>query len=246
MKVGGVLVVVVAALAWVASASASPAAFHPPRVKGQTNSTSSNWAGYAASSGRERGVFTSVSADWKVPTVSCAEGENSYSSFWVGLDGYSSSSVEQIGTDSDCANGVAKYYAWYEMYPHPPVTFAEVSHGDSIHASVVAGAAKGAFELMLSDGSSQLGDFSETFRGAKLSSAEAIAEAPSYNPGPFGAAQLTDFTSVGFSNVRVNGDPIGDYDPDGITMERGGTVLASISPLSSDGTSFTVWWGQHP
>ena len=40
-----------------------------------------------------------------------------YSSFWVGIDGYSSSSVEQLGTDSDCAGNTPDYYAWWEMYP---------------------------------------------------------------------------------------------------------------------------------
>lgn len=31
--------------------------------------------------------------------------------------GTSSSTVEQIGTDSDCAKGVPTYFAWWEFYP---------------------------------------------------------------------------------------------------------------------------------
>jgi hypothetical protein len=46
-----------------------------------TNSTSTNWSGYAVTGNR----FTSVSASWKEPTVSCSG--TVYSSFWVGLDG---------------------------------------------------------------------------------------------------------------------------------------------------------------
>src|SRR6478736_5602393 len=47
-----------------------------------TRSTSTNWAGYSATSG----TFTSVSATWKQPAVKCTA-DTAYSSFWVGLDG---------------------------------------------------------------------------------------------------------------------------------------------------------------
>jgi hypothetical protein len=60
-----------------------------------------------------------------------------YSSFWVGLDGYSSSSVEQTGSDTDCSGGRAVYYAWYEMYPNPSVSYSNtVRPGDQFNASV--------------------------------------------------------------------------------------------------------------
>ena len=67
------------------------------------------------------GQSTSVSyvaGSWVVPTVSTKT--NGYSSVWVGIDGYSSSTVEQIGTEEDVVNGKATYYAWYEMYPSAP------------------------------------------------------------------------------------------------------------------------------
>ena len=51
-----------------------------------------------------------------MPTVSGSG--PTYSSVWVGIDGYSSNTVEQIGTEQDVsANGKTSYYAWYEMYP---------------------------------------------------------------------------------------------------------------------------------
>src|SRR5262245_7033344 len=62
-----------------------------------TNSTSSNWSGYAVTGGR----YTSVSASWTEPSVSCSG--TAYSSFWVGLDGDTSGTVEQTGTDADCS-----------------------------------------------------------------------------------------------------------------------------------------------
>ena len=78
-------------------------------------SQSTNWSGYAVTGG----TFTDVKGSWVVPTVT-SSGTNSYSSTWVGIDGFSSSTVEQTGTDSDFVNGHAQYYAWYEMYPHHP------------------------------------------------------------------------------------------------------------------------------
>lgn len=57
----------------------------------------------------------------EVPTVDCIVTPTSYSAFWVGLDGYSSKTVEQIGTEADCKGATPSYYAWYEFYPKFPV-----------------------------------------------------------------------------------------------------------------------------
>lgn len=50
---------------------------------------STNWPGYAAT-----GKFTSVSANWTEPTGHCTSASR-YSSFWAGLDGFNSNTVEQ-------------------------------------------------------------------------------------------------------------------------------------------------------
>ena len=60
-------------------------------------------------------------ADWAASSAA----RPTASAFWVGLDGYSSTSVEQLGTDSDCVSGKPSYYAWYEMYPNPSVRAPE-------------------------------------------------------------------------------------------------------------------------
>src|SRR6266567_7754211 len=80
---------------------------------------STNWSGYAATTG----TYTSVSASWTEPTGICS-GSAKYSSFWVGLDGYSSSSVEQTGSEVDCSGSRPVYYAWYEMYPTPSFSYS--------------------------------------------------------------------------------------------------------------------------
>ena len=62
----------------------------------------------------------------------------------VGLDGYNSTSVEQLGTDSDCDSGTPSYYAWYEDVPEPIRTLPSqypVQPGDRMSASVAANSA---------------------------------------------------------------------------------------------------------
>src|ERR1700691_1053493 len=83
------------------------------------------------------GAYKSVSASWKEPAATCSGRSDQYAAFWVGLDGYSSDSVEQTGTDSDCDGRTPSYYGWYEMYPADPVYFSNtVKPGDSLSASV--------------------------------------------------------------------------------------------------------------
>jgi len=96
------------------------------------SSTSTNWSGYAATGS----TYTSVASSWTESTGTCKSGDQ-YSSFWVGLDGYNSNSVEQTGTDTDCAGRTPQYYAWYEMYPAGSVEINDtVKPGDKISASV--------------------------------------------------------------------------------------------------------------
>jgi hypothetical protein len=200
-----------------------------------TRSTSTNWAGYAATSG----TFRSVSATWKQPTAKCTAA-TSYSSFWVGLDGYSSNTVEQTGTDADCSGGSPVYYAWYEMYPKFPKNLSLAIHpGDTIHASVTTNGT-GTFTLTIANTTTGASfTTKQKLRSAKLSSAEVIAEAPSSSGG---VLPLTNFGTVGFSAATANGQSIGSFNPDPITMVApDGTVKASTSTLSG-GSAFSVAW----
>ena len=93
-----------------AAVSTAASIFHPPmkvlpNVR-HDNVQSSNWSGYAVSSTTP---FTDVVGSWVEPTATCAPRSTTYGSFWVGLDGYSSNSVEQLGTDSDCSRGTPVY-----------------------------------------------------------------------------------------------------------------------------------------
>jgi Peptidase A4 family len=226
-----------ALLVYPATAGARVASHGPLQLnpnKKISQSTSSNWSGYSAVNGR----YTSVSATWKQPTASCTSA-TTYSSFWVGLDGDGSNTVEQTGTSADCSGGVAKYYAWYEMYPKFPVNLSlNVRPGDSLSGSVTTDGS-GHFTLTIKDTTTgQTFSTNQHLSHAKLASAEAIAEAPS---GSGGVLPLTNFGTVNFSSTLVNGQPIGNFSPDKIDMVSGSTVKAQTSALSG-GTAFSVAW----
>jgi len=219
--------------------------------RGDGTTTSSNWSGYAVTGTS----FTSAKASWKVPKATCSSGHQ-YAAFWVGLDGYSSSSVEQTGTDSDCVGATPSYYAWYEFYPKPSfqISGLTIKPGDEMSASVVYSG--GEFTVTITDVTTGKSfTKSATVSGAKRSSAEWIAEAPCCT-GSGGILPLADFGTVlfGEDSTGVSGTnfatdstvsgAIGKFPTiEQITMQTsGGTKEAVPSGLSSDGTSFSVTW----
>lgn len=209
----------------------------PSFLGGIANATTSstNWAGYAA----HGSTYTSVSASWVQPSVNCSAGDG-YSSFWVGLDGYNSNSVEQTGTEADCSGGSASYSSWYEMYPAYPVNYSNpVRPGDHFTATV-SYLGSNQYRLVLSDSTAGWSrTTTKTQSGLARSSAEVIAEAPSDS---FGPLPLADFGKVNFTGSKVNGSNLGNFNYDSIDMvDSAGVVQASTSSLSS-GTNFSVTW----
>jgi hypothetical protein len=223
-------------LAYPASAGAHPALHHGAPNHRITRSTSTNWSGYSATGS----TFQSVSATWKQPSASCTSAD-AYSSFWVGLDGDGSNTVEQIGTDADCSGGKPVYHAWYEMYPKFPVNLSNpVSPGDNVSAEVST-SGSGSFTLTISDTTRGWTQTTNArLKSAKLASAEVIAEAPSSSGG---VLPLADFGTVNFSGASVNGSLLTSNTPglDAITMvTSSGTVKAQPSSMSNG--SFSVKW----
>jgi hypothetical protein len=199
------------------------------------SSQSTNWAGYAATSG----PFTSVSASWVEPTATCTSPNGvTYSSFWVGLDGDGSNTVEQTGTEVNCAGLTPEYNAWYEMYPKPShILTPAVAPGDDLTATVTS--TGDSFTLILRDITRHWTRTEvRTSATAEHATAEVITEALSLGTK---ILPLTDFGSVQFSDVVVDGAPIGDVDGQAIVMASGSTVKAQPSALQN-GEKFGVMW----
>jgi hypothetical protein len=236
----------VMAAAMVAAWSPAPVQIHEAPAASASMS-SPNWSGYAAH--RPGMQFTDVRGAWVQPSVSCPNG-GTYSSFWIGLDGYSSKNyVEQVGTGADCSRtNQPAHYAWYELYPAARVRIAMVIRpGDHIEAGVNSIAAGTTLTLRnLSTGRA----FSTVRRGptGPLTSAEWIAEAPSACSGTScNVLPLANFGFVPFSTCSADASgtsgtitsPV--WSADVITMvHSNGSVLAQPSTVSADGASFAV------
>jgi hypothetical protein len=213
---------------------------HGPPALLVTHSSSLNWAGYAS----YNHTFSDVKGTWTQPTADCsATNRSTYSSFWVGLDGYNSNSVEQIGTDADCSHGRASYYAWYEMYPAPSVSIANfpITPGTAYTAEVKY-TGSDSFTLTLTGGGHSFST-TQTLRNAPRSSAEWIAEAPSLCAGGCHITPLTDFGRVDFTGASADAAAIDSWGYDALTMvTNGGQAKAQPSALSNNGTAFSVSW----
>jgi hypothetical protein len=191
---------------------------------------STNWSGYAVHTSKYR----NISATWIEPTAKCPLPKaKQYAAFWVGLDGFSSSSVEQAGTDSDCSGHTAHYYGWYEMFPAAPVFFKTVvKPGNEMSASVTFSGTD-TYTLVLRNLSR---GWTHTIvrdePGLARSSAEIITEAPSTTSG---VLPLADFGTVTFNSVKVSGILLRSLKPTEIVMaDSNGQAKDSTSPIAND------------
>lgn len=202
--------------------------------------TSSNWSGYAVTG--SNGHYKSVSASWKQPTAHCSGSGTTYAAFWVGLDGYNSSSVEQTGTLIECVGSTAYYYGWYEMYPAGLITYSNALHaGDSISASVTfSGTAT--YTLVLKD--STRGWTRTTTKnqsGLARSSAEVITEAPCCTSSG-GILPLANFGTVNYTGSSDNSSSMGTQSPTEIIIVDGsGRQEDSTTAISSTGAFGNTW-----
>jgi hypothetical protein len=192
-----------------------------------------NWGGYAVT-GADRSV-TDVKGSWIVPKVAnsaagngkCLHDDISWydASFWIGIDGWSSNTVEQTGTASDCYYGTLFYYAWYEFYPANSFTVFNVNPGDRMTAEVSYSA--GMFTTTITDLTSH-----QTFTssptavpGAAENSAEWISESAAACVGSscfiLALLDLSDFGTATFSAATA-------------------TINAVTGPISSFGSN--VQW----
>jgi hypothetical protein len=223
----------------------------PIILVGHSPTSSYNWSGYAITGAV--GSITTAQGSWVVPTVTCGAKEKSYSADWVGIDGFSSSTVEQTGTDSDCKAGVPNYYAWYEFYPAASKNIGAIAvHPGDVIAARVTYSSGSTFKVAIKDmttGKSY--STSGSVSGAQRTSAEFIVEAPETCLLRCKLTSLSDFGTVSFSNcaVTVGGvlANIGTYGSaiQEITMvgqSNPSVVKAQPSAIGADGASFTVQW----
>ncbi len=188
--------------------------------------------------------MSSVSASWIVPEVKVSE-NNTFSAVWVGIGGYGEKTLIQTGTEQQCINGQVNYFAWYELLPNYLVRIRNihVQPGDTITASL---------SLINENAHTWSIKISDVTRGERFEktvvydssqlSAEWIVERPTVN----GAiSTLADFGNVTFSECEATIEgktgAIGNFSSTQLVMYNSENVqLVTVSPLSDDGSSFTV------
>ncbi len=222
-----------------------------PHMPEYTSGTSTNWSGYVAATKLNnpgsRSV-TGVTGSWTVPTLSSTAG-NSYCAIWVGIDGYSNSTVEQIGTGHDWVSGSQSNYAWFEMYPQwaYEIVGFPVNDGDVITASVQYQSGS-TFVLSITNVTHRVTTVVPSIytksSSAKRSSAEWIVEAPYEN----GVLPLSDFGVISMTNCsatinnttgKINNS---HWQNESLTMVTSNHIVKALPSNLSNGNAFTVTW----
>ena len=214
-----------------------------PHLPGMANvDESTNWAGQIA--GANGSNFNRVAGNWTVPSVVATQYLGA-SATWIGIDGAGTSpnSIIQTGTAQETQNGATLYYAWYELYPSPPVDLGYVSPGNQMSASIhqVAGSR---WDLTISDLSTgQSWPENNLPYNGPGDSAEWIEELPTaVNPpqptlANFGAATFTNMSSTTTIPATTSYDTTDMVDAEG-------TPIATTGAISNN--SFTISYVTPP
>lgn len=214
----------------------------PGKVKGLTDVQSTNWAGYADTGSS----FSRVTASWTEPSATCSRSTEQLAAFWVGIDGYSSSSVEQDGTLIECFRGQAFQYTWWEMYPTNDIQVVgqTLAAGDAITSTVTRSGTS--YTLTVTDSAHSANSFTvtESCSSCANTSAEWIAEAPSSSSGIYPLANFGSWTASGASvTAGSTSGTISSFTDDQITMiDSSSRVKAQPGALNSSGNGFSVTW----
>jgi len=212
------------------------------QISGLTSVQSTNWSGYADTGS----AFSKVTGSWTEPSASCTSNRESLAAFWVGIDGFTSGSVEQDGTLIECFHRQAFQFTWWEMYPTNAIQVVgqTLAAGDSVSASVVRSGSN--YTLAVTDAQHPANSFTTTQSCSSCAntSAEWIAEAPSSSSGVEPLAHFSTWTD---SNSTVTSGSssgvISSFTDDEITMiNNSGAVKAQPGALNSAGNGFSVSW----
>ncbi|MEM3852592.1 MAG: G1 family glutamic endopeptidase [Methanomassiliicoccales archaeon] len=222
-------------------------------------SDSLNWAGYVVTG--SDGSVANVSVSFIIPNTDTSGG--SYAAFWVGIDGFSGSTVEQTGILAEPSGFGHKtttvYEVWYEFYPAAPVYASFTAEaGDYVYANVTynGGNSFTTYISVMTPSGSVIGTFGTTqvVSGAADNSAEWIVEAPASGGkilplANFGTIYFgfdnTGIKMTNYATVNGNYGPMGGFSLTEVVMvSQTGQPKAAPSAVSSDGTSFSVSYDQ--
>ncbi|SIT13193.1 Peptidase A4 family protein [Alicyclobacillus vulcanalis] len=222
--------------------SLSPSTSPKPRGATSTSPVSnlgwaaSNWSGYAITGS----TYNDITGNWIVPAVSPSN-KNTYSSSWIGIDGFNNSDLIQTGTEQDYVNGHAQYDAWWEILPAPETVISSmtIAPGDHMYAHIHNNG-NGTWTITLTDVTrNETFTTTQSYSGP-ASSAEWIQEAPEVNGH---IAPLANYGETTFDSGTVNGGNPNLVPSDGGYMVQNNTVVSVPSNPDSDTDGFNVAYG---
>ena len=211
----------------------------------------SHWSGYIVASDIQNRspVVSSVGASWTVPEIKPSE-NNTFSGVWIGIGGYGEGTLIQTGTEQEYVNDQVAYYAWYELLPDYLVHISNihVRAGDTVTASI---------SLINENTNTWSIEIADVTRGERFKkivvynssrlSAEWVVERPKVNGN---ISTLADFGNVTFTECKATLDgitgAISNFSYAKFIMYDQELQLVTVSPLSDDGSSFTVSYLESP
>lgn len=239
----------------VASASASLSAntnarasniTHAPRIPlqtspsksktGNTGWSSSNWSGYAITGSG----YNTITGNWTVPAVQ-ASTKATYSSTWIGIDGFNNSNLIQTGTEQDYYNGSVHYDAWWEILPAAETVIPSmtITPGDHMSASI-QNKGSGQWSITIQDVTrNESFTTTQNYTGPQTS-AEWIQEAPQVGGR---VAPLAKYGTVTMDPGTVNGANPHLTAADGGVMIQSNTQVSTPSVPDGDTDGFNVAYG---
>jgi len=207
---------------------------------------STSWAGYTVASNLEslHEQVVGVNASWTVPRIGVSSSDT-FSSTWVGIGGQFDKTLIQAGTEHDSVNGQEYYSAWYELLPDKAVRIPDmrISAGDLITVSItLVDSDTDQWAIRIYDVTKDDGFYQTFVYNSSRLSAEWIVERPTVNDE---VSLLANFGTLTFRNSYVKlGDTVGNigsFPYSQVIMTNDLSLqLASVSPLSADGSSFNV------
>jgi len=254
-------------------AAKAPGATGPLCVSpGPCPSASTNWSGYAQTSGPH--TFTEVTDTFVVPTVSAVSAGRQFAADWVGIGGFSDPTLVQAGFQTVVKKKGKKttvtYGAWTEILPQAedPLSLT-VAAGDVVTVNVQE-TAKNMWTMTVDDTTTGLSGARTVAYRSKGMSVEAIHERPcikapcsdagdlaelaktsdvTFDPGSFseappGAAPQNEPLLT--TTVPAAGPPETTLWDVVMTNDDGNTVIATPSDPNTAADGFTVADGASP
>lgn len=216
-------------------------------TQGSDVSYSSNWSGAVLTSPPSGSTFTSVSAEFTVPSPKAVGGKAGAASAWVGIDGDTyQNAILQTGVDFNVdASGAVSYDAWYEWYPNPATDFSGISFkaGDNVAISVVASSTTAGVATIhnLSNGQSVSTNMTAPSSSAALGGQNAEWILEDFESGG-SLVSFCNFGTVTFTDASAglaSGSSVGTDGATIMDIRQNNQVLTSASTPSSSEVTIT-------